>query len=479
MLRRISLPRTMALLAVLWAGAAVADVASGAGELSAGSLSAGSFTVAADGANAFSVPIPRLSKEQAELFALGREKFNEAWVVAPEPNGVWGLGPTFNEDRCSSCHENNGRARAPENGKQAERGMLVRLSIPGETREGAPNPHPSYGDQLQNRGVKNRVPAEGNAIFTYTEREVGFADGEKVLLRVPKIEFAALQFGDIGKETMLSPRVAPALVGVGLLEAIDESTILATAKEQEKFGLAGKANYVWDYEINKTVLGRFGWKANQPHLRQQIATAFLADIGATSYVFPEENCPPIQKQCLDLPSASKCGGQGGCTGNNYRPEVTPSRLNSIALYLHALAVPASRNIDDPAVNTGRELFTRANCSVCHIPVLKTGDKAEFPAAANVVIHAYTDLLLHDMGDELADGRPDFKAGGAEWRTPPLWGLGLLPVVSGHSELLHDGRARNVVEAILWHGGQAKAARESFKAMSKEDRAALVKFVESL
>ena len=328
-------------------------------------------------------------------------------------------------------------------------------------------------------GGKDRVPAEGNAVFTYTEREVEFADGEKALLRVPRIEFTALQFGAIGKETLLSPRVAPALVGVGLLEAIEESTLLATAKAQEKFGLAGKANYVWDYEINKTVLGRFGWKANQPHLRQQIATAFLADIGATSYVFPEENCPPVQKQCLDLPSASKCGGQGGCTGNNYRPEVTPSRLNSIALYLRALAVPAQRDADDPKIKSGRELFTRANCSVCHIPESKTGDKGEFPAAANVVIHAYTDLLLHDMGDELADGRPDFKAGGADWRTPPLWGLGLLPAVSGHSELLHDGRARNVVEAILWHGGQAKAAREAFKAMSKEDRAALVKFVESL
>ena len=464
---------SMALLAGVWGFSAHADAASG------GADSSERYTVAADGANAFALPIARLTKEQAELFALGKEKFNEAWVVAPEPNGVWGLGPTFNEDRCSSCHENNGRARAPENGKPAERGMLVRLSIPGETKEGAPNPHPNYGDQLQNRGVKNRVPAEGNAIFTYTEREVTFADGEKAVLRVPSIEFTALEFGDMGKDTMISPRVAPALVGVGLLEAIDESTVLRTAKAQEKFGLAGKPNYVWDYEINKRVLGRFGWKANQPHLRQQIATAFLADIGATSYIFPEENCPPIQKQCLDLPSASKCGGQGGCTGNNYRPEVAPSRLNSIALYLHALAVPAPRKVDDAAVKTGRELFARANCSVCHLPESRTGDKAEFAPAANLVIHAYTDLLLHDMGDELADGRPDFKAGGAEWRTAPLWGLGLLPVVSGHSELLHDGRARNVIEAILWHGGQAKAARESFKAMSREDRAALVKFVESL
>lgn len=356
--------------------------------------------------------------------------------------------------------------------------MLVRLSIPGTTKEGGPNPHPVYGDQLQNRGMLDRVPAEGRAIFNYSTREVSLADGEKVNLRAPKVEFQDLQFGELGKDTMISPRVAPAVVGLGLLEGVPEATILDIAKEQEKLGVPGRPNYVWDYEAEQTVLGRFGWKANQPSLRQQTAGAFLGDIGATTSLFPEENCPAVQKQCREVPSASKCGGQGGCTGN-YRPEVVPSRLTNITLYLQALAVPARRNVNDAEVRRGEDLFASAKCSVCHRPQLRTGAKTAIPAAADLVIHPYTDLLLHDMGENLADGRPDYKANGREWRTPPLWGIGLLRIVNGHSDLLHDGRARNVTEAILWHGGQAGSSREVFRTMPKADREALVRFVESL
>jgi len=446
--------------------------------LEAAALSAGIFTTTETGANAFSVPVALLDKEQAGQFIKGKEQFNEAWVVAPEPGGVWGLGPTFNEDRCAHCHVNNGRAKAPENGEEAVRGLLVRLSIPGQTKEGAPNPHPAYGDQLQNRGIPGRVPAEGQAVVTYEAREVSLADGEKVVLRVPKIQFMTLQFGELGKDIMISPRIAPAMVGLGLLEAVPEDAILANAREQEKFGISGNPNYVWDYENSKTVLGRFGWKANQPNLRQQTAAAFFGDIGATTHFFPEENCPSVQVQCLDLPSASKCGGQGGCTGN-YRPEVVPSRLTNITLYLQALAVPARRNVDDAEVQRGEGLFAQAKCGVCHMPQLKTGSKAAIAAASNLLIHPYTDLLLHDMGEELADGRPDFQASGRQWRTPPLWGIGLIRTVSGHENLLHDGRARDVVEAILWHGGDAEKSREAFRTMPKADRAALVKFVESL
>ena len=466
-------------LAVSASLACMALLASGNTDLlEPAALSAGSFTTAESDANAFSIPIAMLSTEQAEQFTKGKEQFNEAWVVAPEPGGVWGLGPTFNEDRCAHCHVNNGRAQAPENGEEAVRGMLIRLSIPGQTKQGAPNPHPAYGDQLQNRGIPGRVPGEGQAVITYQTREVSLADGEKVVLRVPKIQFLALQFGELGQDIMISPRIAPAMVGLGLLEAVPEETILALAAKQEKSGVGGRPNYVWDYENSKTVLGRFGWKANQPNLRQQTAAAFFGDIGATSEFFPEENCPSVQVQCLDLPSASKCGGQGGCTGN-YRPEVVPSRLTNITLYLQALAVPARRNVDDAEVKRGEGLFAHANCGACHVPRLETGSKPAIAAAANLVIHPYTDLLLHDMGEALADGRPDFRASGREWRTPPLWGIGLTRTVSGHNNLLHDGRARDVSEAILWHGGAADKSRESFRNMPKADRAALVKFVESL
>ena len=471
--------RWSAVVSVVVCSAAASLAVGGSDALDPKALTAGSFTTPEVGPNAFSVPIATLDREQAEAFAKGKEQFNEAWVVAPQAGGVWGLGPTFNEDRCAHCHANNGRAKAPGDGQEAELGMLVRLSIPGQTQQGGPNPHPVYGDQLQNRGIPDRVPAEGRAIFTYTTREVSFADGEKIDLRVPSVEFQDLQFGELGPDTMISPRIAPAVVGMGLLEAVPEETILALAKAEGKAGVGGKPNYVWDYEADRTVLGRFGWKANQPSLRQQTAAAFLGDIGATTYMFPEENCPAAQRQCLEVPSASKCGGQGGCTGNTFRPEVIPSRLNNITLYLQALAVPARRNVDDPEVKRGEQLFDRARCSACHIPELKTASKTEIPSAANLTIHPYTDLLVHDMGEGLADGRPDFKASGREWRTAPLWGLGLLRTVSGQSDLLHDGRARNVTEAILWHGGQADKSREAFMTMSKDEREALVKFVESL
>jgi CxxC motif-containing protein (DUF1111 family) len=459
-------------LTALVAVSAVASLALGdADTLDPAALSAGSFTTVENGANAYAVPISMLDKEQAEIFIKGKEQFNEAWVFAPEPGGVWGLGPTFNEDRCAHCHENNGRAKAAEQGQEAALGLLVRLSIPGTTKEGGPNPHPAYGDQLQNRGMRDRVPAEGRAIVTYSAREMSFADGEKATLRVPQIQFQDLQFGELGQDIDLAA-IAPAVVGLGLLEGVPEATILDIAKEQEKLGVQGRPNYVWDYEAEQTVLGRFGWKANQPSLRQQTASAFLGDIGATSSLFPEENCPAVQKQCQDVPSASKCGGQGGCTGN-YRPEVIPSRQQHHPTCRRLCPRPAQRERRRSEARPG------AVCPANSAPAtseLKTGGMA-VPAAADLVIHP-TDCSA-TLGEELADGRPDYKATGREWRTPPLWGIGLLRTVNGHSDLLHDGRARGVAEAILWHGGQAEKAREAFRTMPKADRAALVKFVESL
>ena len=446
-------------------------------------LTAGTWTSMELGPSAFSLPISDLTQKQGKQFAEGKAQFNEAWVVAPDPGGVWGLGPTFNEDRCAHCHDANGRSASVGNGADLVRGPLVRLSIAGKDDVGGPRPHPAYGDQFQNRGIEGRVPAEGTVRVTYADREIELGDGEIVKLRAPKIEFSDLQFGDLGADTMTSLRVAPQLVGLGLLEAIPEETLLSIAREQLARGVSGRPNYVWDIENERRAMGRFGWKANQPTVRQQVAAAFIGDIGATTYLFQLENCPPVQKQCLDMPSASLCGGQGGCRGNTFRPEVNPSRLTNISLYVRALAVPARRNTNDPEVRHGEELFTRAQCNTCHVAELKTAVETHLPhdikAAGNVTIHPYTDMLLHDMGPDLADGRPDFEATGSEWRTPPLWGIGLLATVNGHSDLLHDGRARNVTEAILWHGGEAQAARERFRTLPAQDRAALVAFVESL
>jgi CxxC motif-containing protein (DUF1111 family) len=448
------------------------------GPLDPAGFTAGPFTTGESGPQAFMVPYAGLNKEQARVFDDGRTQFNEVWVLAPA-KGVWGLGPTFNEDRCAACHVNNGRAVAVGDGMEAGHGTLVRLSIPGKTREGAPMPHPAYGDQLQNRAAEDRVPIEGRAIVHYRTRTVQLADGETAELREPRIEIRDLNFGDLGPNTQISVRVAQQVVGLGLLEAVPEVALLDIARAQAGTGMEGRPNTVWDVESERRVIGRFGWKANQFSLRQQTAAAFLGDIGATSFLFPEKNCPPAQKQCLELPSAAKCGGQGGCTGNQFRPEVMPSRLANITFYLRTLAVPARRAPNDPEVRRGEALFSELQCAVCHVPELRTGPKAFVEAASNLLIRPYTDLLLHDMGDDLADGRPDFEASAREWRTPPLWGVGLIRTVNGSLGLLHDGRARSVAEAILWHGGQAQGSRDRFVSLSREERSALVRFVESL
>lgn len=463
--------------AILFAALAWLATAQEEAALAPGALSAGTFTSTVLGPDAFSLPVATLDATQSKDFLEGRGFFHEAWVVAPDMSGVWGLGPTFNEDRCAKCHERNGRSAAPSDAAEPMRGMLVRLSLPGQNDHGAPRPHPDYGDQLNDKHIPG-VPAEGRALMCYEMRKVALEGGELVELRVPQLQFEDLQFGPLGDDVLVSARIAPAVFGLGLLEAVPEADLLAIAERQPRRGVTGRPNYVWDYENARRTLGRFGWKATQPSLRQQVASAFLGDIGATSWIFRDENCPGRQTQCRDMPSAVRCGGQGGCTGQ-YRPEVMPSRLSHITTYLQALAVPARRNTEDVEVRQGEELFQQAGCAVCHVPELRTGATAAMRSAANQIIHPYTDLLLHDMGEALADHRPDFLADGREWRTPPLWGLGLYKAVNGNADLLHDGRARNVTEAILWHGGEAEAARDIFAGLKQGQRSALVKFVESL
>lgn len=445
--------------------AAVSVLATGA-ELDPRARSGGALTTPLADSNAYAVPAPPLSAQQTQLFALGREAFDQRWVPAPQLGGPWGFGPTANGNKCTVCHEGNGRGQAPEQSGQTLRALLVRLSVAGANEFGGPMPHHNYGDQLNDLGVQDLVPAEGHATVNYTEREVAFADGETITLRAPQIQFEQLRFGAIAPSTMISARLAPPLIGLGLLEAIPEETLLAVAKQQAALGISGRPNYVWDVAAKKEVIGRFGLKANQPNIRQQVAAAFHGDLGVTSDYFPAENCPEVQKECRVLPP----GGY---------PELTTRNIDAIQFFLRALAVPARRNLDDPMAQRGEQLFAQAQCAACHVPEIRTGAYPALPIGAEQAIHPYTDLLLHDMGEALADGRPDFKADGREWRTAPLWGLGLSAKVNGNASLLHDGRARDVAEAILWHGGEAQSAREAFRAMSKRDREALITFVESI
>jgi len=440
-------------------------------------LSAGTFTIERVDKAAYSEPAPVLNNKQRQLFMAGRSVFHRQWASVNSLNGDWGLGPTFIADRCSVCHVNAGRGSPPASRDKQLVSMLVRLSIRGEDEHGGPKPHPHYGDQLQNRSLDGRnvdfayagspVPPEADLYMDWEERVFSFPDGETVQLRTPKLRIENLTFGSLGAEIMTSVRIAQPMVGMGFLEAVPEETLLALARRQKAQGFDGRPNYVWDAVNNRTALGRFGWKANQPSLKQQTAGAALGDMGVASPLFPGQNCPPVQEICArHLP------------GNV--PEIIGHEIDTVEIWLRGLAVPARRNMADPEVRRGEKLFAEAQCAVCHVPEMKTAERfPPLPQLANQTFRAYTDLLLHDMGEELADGRPDFKAGPRDWRTPPLWGLGLSETVNGSTAMLHDGRARNVAEAILWHAGEAEVSREAFRIMPNADRKALVKFVEAI
>lgn len=428
----------------------------------------GAFTTQDAGRDAYQqISWDRVPEEQRGAVAAGRSLVRQTWVIPPSADPlIAGLGPTYNRPSCLSCHARNGRGQPPLSAAEPMRSMLVRLSVPGEDDHGGPLPEPAYGDQLNEFGIPG-VPGEGEAWLEWTTHSEHLADGTEVELRRPAVRFRKLAFGAMDPQVLTSPRVAPPLFGLGLLEAVPESALLAIAEEQRRAGkgIAGKPNRVWDLARGETALGRFGWKANQPSLRQQIAAALAGDMNITTELFPIHDCPPLQTACRAV------AGQ--------HPEVSATSLDEMTLYHQFLAVPARRNSDDAKVPDGGRLFASAGCASCHRPRLVTGSFPPNPALAHQTIHPYTDLLLHDMGEGLADHRPDYRAGGRQWRTPPLWGLGLLEQVNEHRTLLHDGRARNLLEAILWHGGEASAAKEAVRRMNAEEREMLLAFLRSL
>jgi CxxC motif-containing protein (DUF1111 family) len=390
----------------------------------------------------------------------------QVWVILPSENReIAGLGPLYNRMSCIACHAGNGRGFAPDTAAEPMRTMLVRLSVPGLDEHGGPKPHVAYGGQLNENGVPG-VPGEGRAELHYTEHIVKLKGGEQIHLRTPAIRYVDLAYGAFPPEMLTSPRITPALYGLGLLQAVPDADIVALVDAPKPKGIRGKVNRVWDEAQQKTVLGRFGWKANQPNLRQQIAGAFVGDMGITSPLFPQENCTAVQTACLHSPSAGS-------------PELSKAQLDATEFYHLALAAPRQRGAQDKQVQRGAALFSEAQCSACHVPQLKTAEFAALPALSNKTFHPYTDLLLHDMGEALADHRPDYLATGREWRTPPLWGIGLAQKVEPRAGFLHDGRARTLLEAVLWHDGEAANAVQTVKNMKASDRRALLKFMESL
>lgn len=413
--------------------------------------------------NAFGRPLGNMRRELWQPFRQGKRFFSRprAETAGGALGVLGGLGPLMNATSCSDCHFKDGRGGRGE----AEPRLLARLSV--ETRDGS-RPDPVYGGQLQDRAVPG-VAAEGRLEVVWEEMEGRYGDGEVFALRRPSYHLVDLAYGPPQEPLAMSPRMPPALLGLGLLEAVPVEQILAWAdpEDGDGDGISGRPQWVPDLRNGGTALGRFGWKAGQPTLEQQNAAALAQDLGVTNELHPAMLCTPGQKACRERAST------GGAV------EAKSYEVQRLTLYTQLLAVPSRRGVQDPAVGRGETLFQEFGCAGCHRPDLETGAEAALPELTDQKIHPYTDLLLHDLGEELADGRGEHRASGREWRTPPLWGLGILENVSGTVRLLHDGRARSLAEAILWHGGEAEASREAFRSAQARARRELLSFLESL
>jgi CxxC motif-containing protein (DUF1111 family) len=439
-----------------------------------------------DTIDAFSHFSPNMGLAKELDFKIGNGIFRKFWVSAPaSTKSSDGLGPLYNARACQSCHLKDGRGEPPRGPNVEDRSvsMFLRLSIPPETdkqraalAEGRISvvPEPTYGTQLQEFGIQGHA-GEGRMVISYEDVPVTLAGGETVLLRRPTYHIEDLGYGPMHPKAMISPRMTPQMIGLGLIEAISPEDILAREDPDDRDGdgISGRANWVWSVENKKPMLGRFGWKAGQPSVLQQSADAFAGDIGIGNWVapYPWGDCTAAQAFCREAPH--------GGTPKSPNIEINAKLLELVGFYARNLAVPPRRDPAAPDVLAGKRIFNETGCASCHVPSFTTGTISSDAHLHGQKIWPYSDFLLHDMGDGLADGRPEARADGHEWRTAPLWGIGLTEIVNGHAFFLHDGRARNLTEAILWHGGEAQRARDAFARLSPDDRRRLLAFVNSL
>jgi CxxC motif-containing protein (DUF1111 family) len=425
-------------------------------------LSAGAATIFDASSKAFTNPVAGLSTRNLFVHNVGDNTFDQTFVAPPSPIFT-GLGPIYNNISCVNCHRNDGEGN-PTTGSSTA-GLLMRISQEGTDANGGPLPIDGFGTQIQDQAVIGAQP-EATVNISYIDVPVSYPDGTTATLRQPTYTLEN-SYLPLPANYFLSPRLAPPLVGMGLLENIPESTILSfvDANDANGDGITGQANYVYDPYTKKTELGRFGLKANTPTLLVQVATAYQQDMGVTSYVQPAESAYGQT--------------QMNVVHGDVQPELVDSLLNDVVYYVRTLAVPARRNVTDADVQQGAIFFNQLNCSGCHRPTIQTGVDITLGQISNQRIHPYTDLLLHDMGDGLEDNRPDYLASGSQWRTAPLWGIGLLPSATGVPYYLHDGRARTLEEAILWHDGEAKNAKQQFMQLNITQRNQLIKFLQSL
>lgn len=438
-------------------------------------LLGGAATTQVATAQAYSQPAPSLPIEEVGSFAIGNRLFNTIWVQAPASVAHFdGLGPLFTRASCSGCHIRDGRSRPPEDGETGPRAIALKLA---SVQHGAPDPN--YGLVLSEQSIHG-VPTEGTVRVLWREREESVG-GARVALRLPEVTVTDLAHGPLADSTRIDLRIAPGVFGAGLLEAIPDSLLLAQADPHDRDGdgISGRVRWTRDAHTGGAAIGRYGWKAAEASLLGQVTSALLHDMGLTTHIHASEDLGPQA-------TAARASISGG------HPEVDEAQVRALVDYCRALAVPARRNVHDPQVLSGAALFADLGCAVCHTPTQRTRADAHV-AVASQTIHPYTDLLLHDLGPGLASAPEASRAAlhlatappgacvasASEWRTPPLWGLGLIDVVNGSRRLLHDGRARTLEEAILWHGGEATATREAYRRLESAQRDALHAFLESL
>jgi len=441
----------------------------------------------------FMLPASNLPQDEKPHFHAGKALAHQPWIKAPTvTNARDGLGPIYNARTCLFCHINGGRGRMPDDNETMMSSGALRLSLPGEDKVNGVVTEPIYGDQIQSQSValshqlrhnssvqsltKKEVAPEAYVFIDWEKETFTYPDGHTLELRSPKPRLTNLGYGPLHSDTLLSLRNAPPMHGLGLLETISQQDIVKNAdpNDVDNNGISGRVNQVWDYEAKKTVPGRFGAKANKSSIRMQTAAAFVNDVGITNPIFLQQPCTDAQTLCKQT-----FNGNEPATKDSPAVELSESLLTSVVNFSKNLGVPKRRNPNDATVLKGRSLFYQTGCYQCHRPNYVTGESSESPHLAKQNIWPYTDLLIHDMGPALADGRPDYLATGSEWRTPPLWSVGLGKSVNGSDNLLHDGRAQSVEAAILWHGGEATLVKQKFIKLPRKERQALMTFVESL
>lgn len=436
----------------------------------------GTMTTARVSERSYIYPGPNLSGKDKLDFWTGFSLFRDPWVIAPSSTKDRdGLGPLFSTRSCISCHLAGARGDQALEGISKPSALVVRL---GPSSKNESYEDPKYGGQIQPRtfpishpSITSELKGEAKLSLRYIQVRGQYADGEIYTLRRPIFSLIEKAFGEFAAQSVPSYRLAPAVYGMGLLDAIDEQDLidLEDIDDFNNDGISASYNRVINVKTKTKQIGRFGHKGKHPTLEQQVAAAFRDDIGITNTLFPKESCMPHQTACK----------QASLMGGHQTVEIPDKLFKLVDRFSAGLGVPPARELASKQVQAGRALFYRAGCDSCHTPSYTTDKNYPNQALANQKIWPYSDLALHDMGPDLGDAMWEGAAQPREWRTPPLWGIGLRDKYQKNAVFLHDGRAQSITEAILWHGGEGEAAKDVFVHFSQSERQDLIAFLKAI